>query len=127
MFLETRNTLSGGGAVRIEVHPEDDEVTATYAHSFDGIGARTKNVKKELYYQFSIYVPNVHPRSPVQDGERSRATSGINGPSCRNPISSFGQGRGRRHECAFLARCQRLHGRPEGYAWLRSEVVVEVR
>jgi len=58
LFLETRNTLSGGGAARIEVHPEDGEVTATYAHSFDGVGVRAKNVKpKELYYQFSIYLP----------------------------------------------------------------------
>jgi hypothetical protein len=58
LFLETGNTLSGGGAARIEVHPEDGEGTATYAHSFDGVGARTKKtLKKELYYQFSIYLP----------------------------------------------------------------------
>ena len=59
LFLEVRNALSGGGAVRIEIHPEDNEVTATFAHSFDGSGARSKRVvKKELYYQFSIYLPN---------------------------------------------------------------------
>jgi len=58
LFLETGNALSAGGAARIEVHPQDGEGTATYSHSFDGVGSQTKTRReKELYYQFSVYIP----------------------------------------------------------------------
>jgi hypothetical protein len=92
LFLETRNTLSGGGAARIEVHPEDGEVTATYSHSFDGISARTKNAKlKELYYQFSIYLPKYildHRFKTVDD----RGDVGHKWAILQEPDRSFGKG-----------------------------------
>lgn len=92
LFLETRNTLSGGGAVRIEVHPEDGEGTATYAHSFDGIGARTKKIrKKELYYQFSIYMPEYildHRFKTVND----KGNVGHKWAILQEPDQSFGKG-----------------------------------
>ncbi len=92
LFLETRNTLSGGGAVRIEVNPEDGEGTATYAHSFDGIGARTKTTrKKELYYQFSIYMPKYildHRFKTVND----KGDVGHKWAILQEPDQSFGKG-----------------------------------
>ncbi len=92
LFLETRNTLSGGAAVRIEVHPEDGEGTATFAHSFDGIGARTKKTrKKELYYQFSIYMPRYildHRFRTVND----KGDVGHKWAILQEPDQSFGKG-----------------------------------
>ena len=71
LFLETGNTLSAGGAARIEVHPPDGESTATYSHSFDGVGSQTKSRReKELYYQFSVYIPEYvldHRFRTIQD------------------------------------------------------------
>jgi hypothetical protein len=92
MFLETRNTLSGGGAARIEVHPEDGEGTATYAHSFDGVGVRTKKIKKkELYYQFAVYMPRYildHRFKLVGD----RRTAGHKWAILQEPDRSFRMG-----------------------------------
>jgi hypothetical protein len=92
LFLETRNTLSGGAAARIEVHPEDGEVTATYAHSFDGVGVRTKKTKKkELYYQFAIYMPRYildHRFRTVND----KGNVGHKWAILQEPDQSFGKG-----------------------------------
>jgi hypothetical protein len=92
LFLETRNTLSGGGAARIEVHPEDGEGTATFAHSFDGVGARTKEIrKKQLYYQFSIYLPRYildHRFRTVND----KGNVGHKWAILQEPDQSFGKG-----------------------------------
>jgi len=92
LFLETRNTLSGGGAARIEVHPEDGEGTATFAHSFDGLGARTKKTrKKELYYQFAIYMPRYildHRFRTVND----KGNVGHKWAILQEPDQSFGKG-----------------------------------
>lgn len=92
LFVERANTLSGGGAARIEVHPQDDESTATYAHSFDGVGTRSKNVKKKaLYYQFSVYLPNYmldHRFKTVKD----RSSVGLKWAILQEPDQSFGRG-----------------------------------
>lgn len=56
--LETVNKLSGRGAFRASIPNTSDESTVAYRHSFDGVGAQTKNVKKKaFYYQFAIYLP----------------------------------------------------------------------
>jgi hypothetical protein len=92
LFLETQNVLSGGGAARIEVQPEDGESTATYSHSFDGVGVRSKSTrKKELYYQFAVYLPNYildHRFRLVGD----RRTAGHKWAILQEPDRSFGLG-----------------------------------
>jgi len=92
LFLETRNTLSGDGAARIEIHPEDGEGTATYAHSFDGLGARTKKTrKKELYYQFSVYLPKYILDHRFKT-ENDKGNVGHKWAILQEPDQSFGKG-----------------------------------
>jgi hypothetical protein len=117
MFLETRNTLSGGGAARIEVHPEDGESTATYAHSFDGIGIKTKHTKKKrLYYQFAVYMPNYildHRFKTVANAD----AVGHKWAILQEPDKSFGKGevvvtsaRFSRHVSAYTVGPKGTHG-----------------
>lgn len=92
MFLEKDNVLSGGSAVRIEVHPGDGEATATFSHSFDGPGASSKStLKKELYYQFSVYLPHYildHRFKTINDA----ANVGHKWAILQEPDQSFGKG-----------------------------------